>query len=430
MGSLINMDNANWVTDVPCSTAPPVAGFTGSPTTISAGQSVNFTNTTTGGTTTYSWTFTGGTPSTSTSPNPTVTYNTAGTYTVKLVATNSYGSDSLIRTSYITVNASTITSVQMDGNTQYMSTGTVNLSVSTVSMEGWVYVNAFKTASPYISTVMGIESGTASALLRFGDASLAANKLQFVLAIKSSGVFGTTTERKLNSSTTFNTNSWYHVAATYDGTTMRLYVNGVLDASVSYSGTVNANAAFNIGYSYDLTRCLNGKVDELRVWKRTLTQSEIQANMCTVSPTATSLEAYWKFNEGTGTSSSDLTGHAHNASFVNMSSLNWSTNTPASCAAQGLTTRAAVKEPAALANSFSLSPNPAAKGGTVSVNLPDVKGQSLLTVYNANGSVVKQIKVTALATKFSVAGFSSGAYYVTITSTDGRLINKGKFIIQ
>jgi PKD repeat protein len=44
--------------------------------------------------TSWKWTFTGGTPSTSTDQNPSTTFNGAGSFTVKLVATNQYGSDS------------------------------------------------------------------------------------------------------------------------------------------------------------------------------------------------------------------------------------------------------------------------------------------------------------------------------------------------
>lgn len=85
---------------------PPVAAFTGSPTTVSVGGTVAFTDQSTNTPTSWSWTFTGGTPSTSTTKNPTVTYNTAGTYNVTLTATNAYGSNTLTKTNYITVTAS------------------------------------------------------------------------------------------------------------------------------------------------------------------------------------------------------------------------------------------------------------------------------------------------------------------------------------
>jgi PKD repeat protein len=65
---------------------------------------VNFTDLSTNTPTSWSWTFAGGTPGTSTVQNPAgIVYNTAGTYTVTLVATNSYGSDTETKTSYITV---------------------------------------------------------------------------------------------------------------------------------------------------------------------------------------------------------------------------------------------------------------------------------------------------------------------------------------
>jgi M6 family metalloprotease-like protein len=87
---------------------PPVANFTASSTTITAGQSVTFTDTSTNNPTGWSWSFNGGTPSSSTSQNPTVTYNTAGTYSVSLTASNSAGSNTNTKANYITVNPVTV----------------------------------------------------------------------------------------------------------------------------------------------------------------------------------------------------------------------------------------------------------------------------------------------------------------------------------
>lgn len=82
----------------------PVARFKAYPTTICANSSVQFTDTSSNEPTSWNWTFTGGTPSTSTLQNPVVTYSTAGTYQVTLKATNGTGSNTLSKTSYITVN--------------------------------------------------------------------------------------------------------------------------------------------------------------------------------------------------------------------------------------------------------------------------------------------------------------------------------------
>lgn len=78
------------------------ADFTADNTTISAGESVTFTNLSVNAST-YYWTFTGGNPSTSTDVNPTVTYETPGTYSVTLFAAGENSSDSKTKTAYINV---------------------------------------------------------------------------------------------------------------------------------------------------------------------------------------------------------------------------------------------------------------------------------------------------------------------------------------
>jgi PKD repeat protein len=89
----------NYIT-VTCT--PPVAGFTGSPTSGNAPLTVSFTDQSTGASS-WSWDFGDGV-GTSTAQNPNYTYNSPGTYTVSLTATNSCGSDDEIKTNYITVN--------------------------------------------------------------------------------------------------------------------------------------------------------------------------------------------------------------------------------------------------------------------------------------------------------------------------------------
>lgn len=81
----------------------PVAAFSANETTVLFGNSVSFTDASTNSPTSWSWSFEGGTPSTSTSQNPTVVYNTPGTYNVTLTATNAQGSDVETKTNYITV---------------------------------------------------------------------------------------------------------------------------------------------------------------------------------------------------------------------------------------------------------------------------------------------------------------------------------------
>jgi PKD repeat protein len=81
--------------------APPVAGFSGTPTTGNRPLNVQFTESSTGSITSRSWTF--GDGGTSTAQNPSHTYNAAGTYTVSLTVTGPGGSDTETKAGYIVV---------------------------------------------------------------------------------------------------------------------------------------------------------------------------------------------------------------------------------------------------------------------------------------------------------------------------------------
>ena len=80
---------------------PPVAAFTGVPTSGNYPLAVSFTDQSTNSPTTWSWTF--GDGGTSGAQNPGHTYTAAGVYTVSLTVTNAYGSDAETKTGYITV---------------------------------------------------------------------------------------------------------------------------------------------------------------------------------------------------------------------------------------------------------------------------------------------------------------------------------------
>ena len=85
----------------------PTADFTAIPTNGTAPLQVTFNNTSTGNITSYAWDFDNNGTTDSTDTNPTYTYNTVGTYTVKLTVTGPGGSDEEIKTDYITVNTPT-----------------------------------------------------------------------------------------------------------------------------------------------------------------------------------------------------------------------------------------------------------------------------------------------------------------------------------
>ena len=81
----------------------PVANFSVSTNSVSVGESITFTDNSTNVPTSWSWTINGGTPSASTLQNPTVIFNTPGTYSVTLSATNQYGTGTITKANLITV---------------------------------------------------------------------------------------------------------------------------------------------------------------------------------------------------------------------------------------------------------------------------------------------------------------------------------------
>jgi PKD repeat protein len=84
----------------------PTASFTASPTGGTAPLTVNFTDTSSGGPTSWAWDFENDGTVDSNAQNPTFTYMSPGSYTVKLAVVNDGGSSSLTKTNFITVSPS------------------------------------------------------------------------------------------------------------------------------------------------------------------------------------------------------------------------------------------------------------------------------------------------------------------------------------
>ena len=130
----------------------------------------------------------------------------------------------------------------------------------------------------------------------------------------------------------FNINQWYHVAVKRTGTTVELFVDGVSLGTGTFSGNVNFPSTVNtyIGRWWNGSGSNSdgyyfaGKMDRLSVWSVALSSTDINAYAsCPPVGNENGLIGYWNFNEGTGTSTADLSSNGHTGNIIGAA---WSTD--------------------------------------------------------------------------------------------------------
>ena len=91
------------------------------------------------------------------------------------------------------------------------------------------------------------------------------------------------------SQSTLSTNTWYHVAMTYNGSSLSLYLNGNFDFSIPATGPIyweGGDRKLLIGSAYLPNGSkFNGTIDEVRIYQRALSAAEIQQRYAESAPT-------------------------------------------------------------------------------------------------------------------------------------------------
>ena len=99
-------------------------------------------------------------------------------------------------------------------------------------------------------------------------------------------------------SAALNTGQWYHLACTYDGTTLRFYLDGVPQQNVAISATIdNTNDDLYIGSNGGGANFYDGKQKDVRIYNVYKTQAQVQAVVAGTDDTG-GLAAMYDFAEG------------------------------------------------------------------------------------------------------------------------------------
>ncbi len=190
---------------------------------------------------------------------------------------------------------------------QVANHSSLNFGTGSFTMEAWVK----RPAGTGFFTMIGKQtSGGSGVFLRFND-----NNLSFA-----AGNYPASTD--ISSVSSVSDNNWHHIAAVMDATgkSMKLYIDGILDASSSFTTnyTVTTSEALGIGFKPNFGEYFDGSLDDVRIWSTARTAAQLKEYMYTpLSGTETGLVGYWNFEEGSGTSLDDRSANSNTGTLLN-----------------------------------------------------------------------------------------------------------------
>jgi hypothetical protein len=295
------------IPSVPTVTTPVVYNQNDAATALTA---------TTGGTGLLWYTAATGVTGTATAPKPITT--AVGTTSYWVASTNANGCESARVEIVVTVNALVpATHLNFDGTDDHISippTAINNLPQGTIS--AWVYTNALTS-----QTICAKQSDFENSYALFMIGGYAPNGKIYYQSKN--------TATPLISSATLATGQWYHLAVTFDNTQAKLYINGVLDNTVTGDFSLPDDVtvtATTIGswLGSGGGQYFNGRIDEFRVWNVALTPEQVNGTKnCELQGNETGLVSYYKFNQGfdasnntTITTVTDATSNANNGTLT------------------------------------------------------------------------------------------------------------------
>ena len=207
------------------------------------------------------------------------------------------------------------TAASFDGvDDRVVAFDTASLSpTNAVSAEAWVRATTF---APGAGTYRTIVFKANSYWLRVDNVG-GVQRARFY--IRDGGTyFGATSAVTLTAGTT------YHPVGTYDGTTLRIYVNGVLQGSAAHTGAVDDTTSAVV-ISNPPSNAWDGRLDEIAIYNTALSTTRVQAHYASGAPPpdyksfvlSDSPAAYWRLGESSGSAAADSSGNGNAGTYQN-----------------------------------------------------------------------------------------------------------------
>jgi hypothetical protein len=130
--------------------------------------------------------------------------------------------------------------------------------------------------------------------------------------------FGTTGVNPVDmvGTTNINDGEWHHIVGVLDGTNKILYVDGQVDATSTYTGTLSNNTE-DVNFGENGGRWLRGWIKNVKIYSRGLSAQEVLNSYNEQSVSDTNLQGCWLFNEHHGDWTFDSSGNGYNGQLIN-----------------------------------------------------------------------------------------------------------------
>ncbi|MCP4124218.1 MAG: hypothetical protein GY751_20930 [Bacteroidetes bacterium] len=233
-------------------------------------------------------------------------------YYVRAYAVNSYGTVYGNEHRFLKSMKPPGNALAFDGQGRVIASG-LPTDITNITLEAWVFHTELDEGIMRYITI-----GSEDAVIRYNNRAL-----HFYL--KLDGVLKSISFNNIN--IYLSVNEWSHVAGTWDGTSMKLYLNGKeISATTENTGTMSM-ASGNLCLSSE-NETLNGRLDEVRIWGRALSGDEIADNIHhELTGDESYLLAYYQFDHIEGSSLIDHTENGHDGTLYDMDENDWVSST-------------------------------------------------------------------------------------------------------